>query len=276
MTDMNSSYAADGYLLAKGMFPRDEIAAFVRQIHDIFDRSARERGIAVKRGEDGRVSDAVLFELFDRHRPTYVACMRAIQNLPLMFALGCSNRILETVRQLGIAQPVLSSRPIVTLSSRRTSQHIGHWKTPAHQDWRSIQGSLNGVVAWSPLFDVTPALGRLEVVPGSHRLGLMEAESDDWYMHVAESRARELTFVPVDTQAGDMLFFSMFLVHRSGTNTLDTHRYAVQYRYNDAAEPSYVTRDYPTTYRSDPPVTNLLTSLGSADDLAKVFGPSAK
>lgn len=270
---MREQFAREGYVQLRGLLSQEEIARIVRGIHDLFARSAASLGLTVGRRADGRVTDDVLFELFDHHRKTYIACLRSIQNLPDLFSFGCSPRLLEALRDIGLRQPVFSSRPIVTLSSKRTSQHIGHWKTPAHQDWRSIQGSLNSVVAWCSLFDVEPELGRLEVVPGSHKLGLLEVEPDEWYMRIPDRLIEGMGFVPVDTRAGDVLLFSTFLVHRSGTNLRDTHRYAIQTRYNDAAEPSYVTREYPTAYRSNSPVRDLLNpGFGTAADLASIFG----
>ncbi|HXQ52133.1 MAG TPA: phytanoyl-CoA dioxygenase family protein [Stellaceae bacterium] len=263
----------DGYVLLKGLLTATELGRIVMEIHDVFARSAAARGIAVTRGPDGRVPDRVLFELFDQDRATYIASMRLIQNLPSLFAFGSDQRLLAVLRELGLDQPVYSSRPIVTLSSRRTSQNIGHWKTPPHQDWRSVQGSLNGVVVWHSLFDVVPSLGPLEVVPGSHLLGLLEAEEDIWYMRVPETVEAKMNFVPVETRAGDVLVFSQFLLHRSGTNLEERHRYAIQYRYNDASEPTYLARGYPTAYRSDAAMTKLVTpGFGTARDVAAIFG----
>jgi ectoine hydroxylase-related dioxygenase (phytanoyl-CoA dioxygenase family) len=53
-----------------------------------------------------------------------------------------------------------------------------------------MQGSLDSVVAWAPLADLTPELGPLEVIPGSHLDGLVTSEVvegfgkvDDAYLH---------------------------------------------------------------------------------------------
>ena len=50
-----------------------------------------------------------------------------------------------------------------------------------------------------------------------------------------------------------MTAFSGFLVHRTGTKGGDLVRVALSYRFNNAAEASYVRRLYPNpyTYRGD-------------------------
>lgn len=273
MLDRERHYKEMGFLHLPGFFPASTVGELIRQIHDVFASAASAKGLPVVRQADGRVPDSTLFSLFDEHWSTYLACMRAVQNLPLVFALGTQPRLLDALRELGLGLPTFSSRPIVTLSSKRTSKHVGHWKTPAHQDWRSIQGSLNGIVAWIPLLDVDAPLGRLEIAPKSHLLGLLDVEPDEWYMHIKQEDEKRIEFVPLDTRAGDLVLFSMFLVHRSGNNLKDTHRYALQYRYNDLAEPTFIARGYPTAYKADSPDRVLITpGLGSAADVMAAFG----
>ena len=61
----------------------------------------------------------------------------------------------------------MSVRPVMFFNHPRLATQEFYWKTPPHQDWRSMQGSLDSVVVWVALVDVDAALGALEVVPGS-------------------------------------------------------------------------------------------------------------
>ncbi|MFF4750894.1 phytanoyl-CoA dioxygenase family protein [Streptomyces sp. NPDC002514] len=84
------------------------------------------------------------------------------------------------------------------------------------------------VAAWLACEAIDRDNGGLEVVPGTHRMGLFCPEEAD----VRESFAREyvppppgLAAVPVDMAAGDVLFFNGSLVHGSGPNrTADRFR----------------------------------------------------
>lgn len=77
-------------------------------------------------------------------------------------------------------------------------------------------------------------MGLLEVVPGSHRAGLIRFKRhdnnnpfrpiEDW---------PEEAFRPVDVAEDGVLIFSQFLLHRSGFNRSQQTRLSVQLRYND-------------------------------------------
>src|ERR1043166_965013 len=89
-------------------------------------------------------------------------------------------------------------------------------------------------------------LGALEIVPKSHVLGLLESVENDWYRTV-EGTADD-KYVSVEVKAGDALFFSAFLLHRSGNNITDSVRWSCHFRYNDLAEPTFIERKYPNPY----------------------------
>ena len=84
--------------------------------------------------------------------------------------------MIDILHELGIRQPAICVKPIIYFNSRHISKIEGHYKTPAHQDWRSMQGSLNSAVVWIPLIDIDSNLGALEVIPGSHMKGLLPTE----------------------------------------------------------------------------------------------------
>ena len=70
--------------------------------------------------------------------------------------------------RLGLRFPNVSTRPVLFFNSRHLAEKEVYWKVSPHQDWRSMQGSLDSVVVWLPLCDIDVALGALEVVPQSH------------------------------------------------------------------------------------------------------------
>jgi ectoine hydroxylase-related dioxygenase (phytanoyl-CoA dioxygenase family) len=117
---------------------------------------------------------------------------------------------------------------------------------PAHQDWASMQGSINGMVAWIPLVDIDQELGSIKVVPGSHRRGLQSEQKSGSFGLV--HGYNEDDFVSFDMKQGDIILFNSFLVHKSGNNTTDGTRWSCHMRYNDLAEKSFIARGYPHAY----------------------------
>ena len=178
--------------------------------------------------------------------------------------------MLEVLHELGLAQPNISVRPVMFFNNPKLATQDFYWKTPPHQDWRSMQGSLDSVVVWVALVDVDAALGALEFVPRSHRRGLLTERFENGFGQTTEYVDRD--FERAEMRAGDALFFSSFLVHRSGTNTTEAIRWSAQFRYNNLAEPTFVDRGYPHSfiYRS---VDELITpGFPRREDVERVFG----
>ncbi len=111
---------------------------------------------------------------------------------------------------------------------------------PYHQDggegWglSSVDGGDYATV-WTALDPATRANGCVEVVPGSHKLGLLSKRG-----HVApEERVREIAethpSVFLELAAGESVVLHNFLLHRSGVNTSDIARRAYSVCYMDGA-----------------------------------------
>ena len=77
------------------------------------------------------------------------------------------------------------------------------------------------------------------VVVGSKGMFLYEDSSKDKSLLFYEKGIdfiNEDDFVSLEVEAGDMVIFSSFLIHRSGNNKTESIRWSMHYRYNDAAE----------------------------------------
>lgn len=132
-----------------------------------------------------------------------------------------------------------------------------------------MQGSLDSIVVWVPLADVDVKLGALEVVPGSHKLGLMTSEVVNSFGKV--DRFNDNDFVSVEATQGDVLFFSSFLVHRSGVNVTDSIRWSCHFRYNNLAEQTFIERGYPHAYIYKPQEELITAGFPSEELLGNFF-----
>lgn len=132
-----------------------------------------------------------------------------------------------------------------------------------------MQGSLDSVVVWVPLADVDVKLGALEVVPGSHKLGLLTTEVVNSFGKV--DRFDDGDFISVEARQGDVLFFSSFLVHRSGVNTTDSIRWSCHFRYNNLSEETFIERGYPHPYLYKPQEELITADFPDTERLAKLF-----
>ena len=146
-----------------------------------------------------------------------------------------------------ITSPVISYTPLILFNSK----HLDHYNTPPHQDWRSMQGSLDSVVIWVALQDIEDGFGNIELIPCSHTSGLMKTEKDDWFRSISISNLKK-KFISFDIKKGDAIVFSTFLIHQTGINNKNDIRWSLQFRFNNLDEKSFIKRGYPDPYIHKP------------------------
>ena len=233
---MNKQFRKDGFLIKKNLFSTSEIQEVLDAARKVFGSHIYDSDI-----------DSGMFGLFRSSLSVFSNCGRVCQhNIPL-HRMGTSDLIMSVLKEsTGIKDPVISTRPVLFFNNKNLATEEVYYKTPPHQDWRSIQGSLNSVVVWIPLVNVTDELGPLEVIPGSHKRGLCAKKMVKGF-GVCDAKNKE--FVKVEMNVGDALFFSTYLIHRSGNNiTEDKIRWSCHFRYNDLEDETYIGRGYPSPY----------------------------
>lgn len=139
-----------------------------------------------------------------------------------------------------------------------------------------MQGSLDGCIVWMPLVDIDENSYPLELVPGSHTMGLLETEDHPATPVVTDERISDSDFEPVLVKRGELVVISGFTVHRTGEKGDGRVRVAVSCRYNNAAEPTFVARGYASPYRHSYDRNLMVENFPSKDEMRAVFpGPEA-
>jgi phytanoyl-CoA hydroxylase len=256
---MYELYKKQGYAVVRNFV---EVSDLLAEMRDVFARYLPH--IA-------DVTDQVIFDLFKDDFAGFYGCANICQYLASLTSLSASTRVCRALGELGIKMPVINTRPLVSFSSRYLAKNESYWKVPAHQDWPSTQGSLNGLTCWIPLVDVPTELGPLEMIPGSHLNGAMEHKEQSG-VPICGSDFSEGDFVPVPMKAGDALFFSYFTVHRSGTNTTaDKIRWTIHLRYDDRSELSFIQRKYPKNRKDVRTEGLLIPGFPDVEQVRRVF-----
>ncbi len=124
---------------------------------------------------------------------------------------------------------------------------------PIHQDFPYIQGSLNGVTLWLPLFDTDLRQGPPSWIKGSHKWGVLPVREEkspgsgakSFSIANADEIAARHQFESASVKAGQALLFSTLLVHRSELNTTDRPRLNLQLRFDDVLASESIERNYP-------------------------------
>jgi ectoine hydroxylase-related dioxygenase (phytanoyl-CoA dioxygenase family) len=108
--------------------------------------------------------------------------------------------------------------------------------TPPHQDYPNNQGTPQLTAAWVPVSDITPEMGGLAVLAGSHRWGVLPMEghigAGNRAAVIPPDMARECRWVTTDFEMGDVLVFPSTTVHASLHNASEFFmRLSVDFRY---------------------------------------------
>ena len=234
-----SEYQRQGYLRLGSVLDAAEIAALQRRIdaimlgeirypslqyqldtggayEDLPDPDARGAGATLKyRKLQGLEADPLVLGVIDR---------------PL-FGDICSRHYGEHA-SISIFRAMLMNKP----ASQGT--HL-----PWHQDggdvWKLDRDPL--VTTWIALDRATRLNGCVEVIPGTHRLGLLTTSGSTLRPEDVERYCPEEAIEYLEIEAGECLLLHNWLVHRSGVNRTDTPRRALSACYMDARTVSTLT-----------------------------------
>ncbi len=263
-------FRRQGCLLVRSIFRREEIETVLSEAKNVFLRQTDARGW--RRSEQPGSSELLdlMARLFEQDFETFSNCGKHAQHLISLHRLALDPRITDRLHALGIASPSICTRPVLYFNHIRLAKKDVYWKVFPHQDWRSMQGSLNSIVVWLPLVPIDRELGALEIIRSSHLAGLVSDSVEDGFGRVNISGDSD-EFESVECEPGDALFFSSFLIHQSGTNTKDEMRWSCHFRYNDLGESSFVDRGYPHPYVYRPLEPLLTPGFPSVDVVRQVF-----
>lgn len=131
---------------------------------------------------------------------------------------------------------------------------------PWHQDggdvWKLDRDPL--VTIWVALDPATRENGCLEVVPGTHRLGLLSAHGSTVAPQEVERHCPPEAVRAVEVESGHAILLHNWLIHRSGINPSPVSRRAFTACYMDGRTVSTLTGDrFPMAFGSDGPHLDL-------------------
>jgi hypothetical protein len=154
-----------------------------------------------------------------------------------MFAILTHPALLDLVESLIgpeiLAHPQFNSRA-------KLPQHQAT-VVPWHQDLGYLRPDAEEtfmVNFWIPLVDAPMETGPLQVIPGSHRWGLIPHSHVDGYLGIPESELPPHTAVDCPLAVGGALLIQHKTVHRSTPNVSDRVRWSLDLRYSDPALPT--------------------------------------
>ena len=90
-----------------------------------------------------------------------------------LYQLAFNPELIDYIEALGIDFPNMCTRPVLYFNHPQLAKEEVYYKSPLHQDWPSMESSLNSLVVWVPLVDVNKENGSIIIYPGSHKQGVL-------------------------------------------------------------------------------------------------------
>jgi len=223
--EQRDGFARDGFVIARDLFDRAEIDRVLADVRAVFEDQARKLGRLPADYDDLDVLIRAVMIPGTPERSFIYEFSRHVRSIKLLEGSPVLQGALE---DLGLRLPICLEFPTIRYDFPEESQFL----TPAHQDVRSIR-SARCITVWIPLRRVDAHHGTVAVWPGTHSLGLVEHLLDEKHVKVPDD-ALSGDAVPVEADAGDVVFMNSFVIHRSHPNASDRIKLNVQAFYNDA------------------------------------------
>ncbi|MBF4507146.1 phytanoyl-CoA dioxygenase family protein [Flavobacterium sp. JLP] len=274
MKERLKEFKENGYLILDNFFSKQDIEVVLKDAKKVFLRQfIKMQYVSESLLEDlsEEQFNNFLYRLFDEDLECLANCGKQSQHLISLHSLSLNAKIVELLIEMGLKAPTISTRPVLYFNHPKLSKKKVFHKVDAHQDWRSMQGSLNSVVIWIPLIDINKELGALEILPKSHVNGLRTNHIENGFGMVLLNEDEQENLISVELNAGDALIFSSFLIHQSGDNITNKPRWSCHFRYNDLEDPSFIERKFahPYIYK---PIDELITKdFPTISDILKIY-----
>lgn len=247
-----TAFERDGFVVAPVFYEPVEIEAVQRGIHAVIDLVAE-----TKTEFSPGTFDFGFRELVARDRDLGGVVYDAVKQLPAFMRLVASERHEAVVRQVrGTEAPAIAAGGYgIRIDNPGEEKFRAGW----HQDYPAQIRSLDGLVFWSPLLEMTPELGPVEFCVGSHQDGLapvreVDAANPDktgayglTLVDEAERVAKYEKAAPL-TEPGDLVLVDFLTLHRSGENVSNRARWSLQMRWFNFAEPTGQRLGWPGAY----------------------------
>jgi ectoine hydroxylase-related dioxygenase (phytanoyl-CoA dioxygenase family) len=226
-----------GYLFFRGLLPREDVMQVRRDLLDVLQAGGWRA--PTQQPLDGRVDLEAISQVPSREMRLDIGVTNemyhAVQKLESVHRLPHHPQLLALYRKLFENDVLVHPRHIV----RMVTAHPAMVPTPHHQDFPLIQGTPATWTAWIPMGDCPRDMGGLAVLRRSHHLGYLPIVKAEGAGNLAAQLCPfETDWATTDYEAGDVLTFPAFTVHRGmPSSRKDEVRLSLDVRYQSSAEP---------------------------------------
>lgn len=270
MTNVMEEFGENGVAVIRDFYDYEsEIAPIQEAIRQIVELVAAQAGISVPVATHLEAMTAGYRAIASKDRKLGSVIYDAVKQIPEFVQLVSCKKNADLYKQLrpGALPGIAAGGYGIRIDSPGEEKFRAYW----HQEFPAQLRSIDGVVFWSPLLDVTQDMGPVEVAPTSQKQGLMDLVLDDgnagksgaYAMRLkdeAEAVAKYKTIAPL-SKPGDLIVMDFLTLHQSGQNVSDRPRWSMQLRYFNFAEPVGRSLNWSGAFAQGKPMPEILEDI---------------
>ena len=240
----------EGYTTKAGVFTEADLQPIRDALNEIIEQEAR------RLQSDGKLENSFPDAPFGRRLALIweTAPDAALEMIRAIMGRGGGGFSGPAMFQMLTHPPLLScvesiiGPTIIGSSVYRIRPKLPNWErgeVPWHQDSGYFMPHCDShliVTCWVPLVDATLENGCLYVIPGVHRQGVIRhyTGGHGGYLEIPNEVFTNNAGVPIEMEAGSVLFLTNMTPHGSFYNKTDTVRWSVDLRYQGPEAPNNV------------------------------------
>lgn len=240
----------DGFLHIENFYDLDRINEIKKSIHRIINIIIDHYQLDVEKTSFSSDNfDNSYVQLLDLDRRYGSIIYDAVKQIPAFNRLvNCetNQRLFYALRSKSLPSVAAGGHGI-----RINNPGEGNYLAPWHQEYPAQLRSLNGLVFWSPLYDVKLENGPVMVAKGSHKDGVLpvyfEGGASDVYalkIHEVSTILDKYELVQPTLKAGDLIVMDFCTLHRSGQNLSNRALWSMQFRWFDMLEETGINNNW--------------------------------
>ena len=228
-------FCKNGFIVIKNFYDIKRIKSIRNAISDIIKIKSLDHGVFVSDDPLYNMNYAFM-DLIKIDRNQGALIYDAIKQIPEFVRLISDekNEILFSMLRKNSLPGLAKNGDGIRIDIPYEDKYMAPW----HQEFPAQLRSLDGIVFWSPLIEMSKDLGPVEIAAKSHIDGLKKVyheknKKDAYGLRISDENLIDKKYDIVSPLAnpGDLILMDFLTIHKSGENISKTPRWSMQFRY---------------------------------------------